>query len=117
MEYKRNTPLAKQMYSPMRQDQPTELGFNDFSPEDIVNAYIAHYKGWMSLEEAEAIDAKNKDATMNTYNWQISHSRSNNQKMVQLWSESTTARTKLGAYTPTLEDFERAQKELKNPAL
>ena len=117
MEYRKNTPFAQQMQSPMRQDPPAELGYDDFAPEDIMNAYIAHYKGWMSLEEAEAIDAKNKDATMNTYNWQISHSRSNNQKMVQLWNESTAARTKLGTYTPTLEDFERAQEELKNPVL
>ena len=115
--YDKINALPSQMRSPMRQDPPAELGYDDFSPEDIINAYIAHYKGWMSLEEAEAIDAKNKDATMNTYNWQISHSRSSNQKIVQLWNESTAARTKLGTYTPTLEDFERAREELKNPAI
>ena len=45
-----NRTQASQMRSPMRQDPPAELGYGDFSPEDIINAYIAHYKNWRSLD-------------------------------------------------------------------
>tara|TARA_R100000234_G_scaffold96752_1_gene65071 strand:- start:504 stop:881 length:378 start_codon:yes stop_codon:yes gene_type:complete len=125
MEYRRNTPLAKQMHSPMRQDQlgrlpaqqPTELGYNDFMPEDIVNAYIAHYRNWRSIDEAQAYDKANEDNQLTNTNWNLGHKNGSYPEMEQLWMKATEARTRLGSYVPSLEDFNRALEEMKNPTL
>ena len=117
MEYRRNTPLAKQMYSPMRQDKPTELGYDDFAPEDIINAYIAHYQNWRSIEEATEYDRSRNDNNLENTNWNLAHKNGSYPEMQKAWVEATEARTRLGTYIPSYEDFERARKELKNPAL
>ena len=112
-----NRTQASQMRSPMRQDPPAELGYGDFSPEDIINAYIAHYKNWRSLDEARAYDKEQDDNELTNTNWNLAHKNGSYPQMEEAWMKATAARTKLGTYIPSYEDFERAREELKNTVL